>query len=92
MVGREGGQQLFNDLAPSGRRTSPGGKQRLIRGGGHPPGSVMELDPRILVVVRCRSLPGYGHDAADDSTNITVGGLRSGEVRVSAVLVDVDRK
>ena len=34
MDGREGGRQLCNDLTPSGNRTSPGGKGRLIRGGG----------------------------------------------------------
>ena len=58
---RRGGRQLCNDLTPSSRGTSPGGKRSLIRGGGggggQPPGSVMELDPRTPDVGRCSSLP-----------------------------------
>ena len=34
MVSGENGRQLCIDLTPSGRRTSLGGKRRLIRGGG----------------------------------------------------------
>ena len=57
MDSREDGRPLCNDLTQSGRGTSPGGKRRLIRGGGQPPGSVMEFDPRTPVVVRCSSRP-----------------------------------
>ena len=34
MVGGEGGRQIHYDISPSGSGASPGGKQKLIRGGG----------------------------------------------------------
>ena len=43
----------------SGSGVMPGGKRRLIRGGGQPPGSIIKLDSRTLVVARRNSLsPG----------------------------------
>ena len=46
------GARVRYDLSPSGSVASPGGKRRQIREGGQPPGSVIELDPRTLVVVK----------------------------------------
>ena len=94
MVVREGGQQLCNDLALSGCGTSPGGKQRLIRGVGSaarisngtrpqdPGGGEVQLTPsRDMAVTRPMIQP-----------TLQSGGLWSGEVRVSAVSVDADWK
>ena len=54
----EGGQQLRDDLAPSRSGTSLGGKTATYPGkGGQPPGSVINFDPRTLMVVIYDSPP-----------------------------------
>ena len=68
MESREGGRWLRYDIPPRGSGVSPGGKRRLIRGGGQPPGSVLELDPRTRGWRGAAyGLPGCGHGAAGGS-------------------------
>ena len=94
MVSGEGGRWLCHDLAPGGCRTSPVGKRGLIRGGGStarisngtgpqdPGGGAMHLTfPRGMAAAR-PVVPPIVHSET----------LRSGEVRVSTVSIDADRR
>ena len=57
MVGRESGRQRYDGFVTGGSGTLLGGIGQFIRGGGEPPGSEMDFDPRNPVVMRCGSLP-----------------------------------
>ena len=62
-------RQLCDGLAPGGSGTSPGGKWRLIRGGGQPPGSVMDFEVQLTssldeTVVNPMANAGYGSGGA----------------------------
>ena len=98
MDGREGGRRLCDDLTPTGCGTSPGGKRRLIRGGGSaarisnvirpqdPGGGEVQLTSSRDEAVECPVLRPVG----SRSTRQSVG--QFGAVRVSAVSVDVTQR
>ena len=93
MVGGESGRQLYDDLTPGCSGTSPGGKQRLIRGGG------WILMAAGVVVQNKFVFPGHGGhfeqpvlQAAGSRSTQQSDGQHSGAVKVSAALVDVTQK
>ena len=70
MEGGEGREQIRDDLSSCGSGAPPGGKWQLVRGGGQPPGSVMELYPRTLVVLRHGSLLPENNPIPDWQWNV----------------------
>ena len=90
----EARRKLCNYLAPSCRGTSPGTKRKLIRGGGSAARISYGTRPKDPGVGRVQLI--FFRDVAVmrpvSQPTLLSGGLRSGEVRVSAVSADVDRK